>query len=94
MDSFPIKHFRLEHGYAFDERLRGPQFLKDNILIGGTLESPTEACFIGKLAEYDNMKANVWLDLNGAHAIYVMGKRRSGKTYTLGCIVESLASNQ
>lgn len=95
MDQFPIKQFRLEHGYAFDQSLEGPKFQKDNIIIGGTpVGSPLEAFFLGKLAEYDNMRANVWLDLNGAHAIYIMGKRRTGKTFTLGGIAESLASSQ
>lgn len=95
MKEFPIKRFRLEHGYAFDHSLVGPEFQKDNIVIGGTSdEEPLEVVFLGKLAEYDNMRANVWLDLNGAHAVYIMGKRRSGKTFTLGCIAESLASTQ
>jgi hypothetical protein len=95
MDQFPIKQFRLEHGYAFDQSLEGPKFQKDNIIIGGTpVGGPLEAFFLGKLAEYDNMRANVWLDLNGAHAIYIMGKRRTGKTFTLGGIAESLASSQ
>ncbi len=95
MDQFPIKQFRLKHGYAFDQSLQGPEFQKDNIVIGGTSEDgPLEASFVGKLAEYANMRANVWLDLNGAHAIYIMGKRRSGKSFTLGGIAESLASSQ
>ncbi len=95
MEQFPIKQFRLRHGYSFDQSLGGPEFRKDNILIAGTTDdSPLEAIFLGKLAEYDNMRANVWLDLNGAHAIYIMGKRRSGKTFTLGGIAESLASSQ
>jgi len=95
MQEFGIKKFRLEHGYSFDNTLIGPQFKKDNFVIGMTTEEgPTEAIFLGKLAEYENMRANVWIDLNGAHAIYIMGKRRSGKTFTLGCITESLASNQ
>jgi hypothetical protein len=90
-----IKQFRLEHGYSFVETLIGPQFQKDNFVIGSTAdEGPPEAIFLGKLAEYENMRANVWIDLNGAHAIYIMGKRRSGKTFTLGGITESLASAQ
>jgi hypothetical protein len=95
MNQLPIKPFRLNHGYNFDQCLEGSEFQKDNIIIGGTLEGgPLQAFFIGKLAEYDNMRANVWVDLNGAHAVYIMGKRRSGKTFTLGGIAESLASSQ
>jgi len=90
-----IKQFRLKHGYSFTETLTGPQFQKDNFVIGSTAEEGTpETIFLGKLAEYENMRANVWIDLHGAHAIYIMGKRRSGKTFTLGGITESLASSQ
>ncbi len=95
MSQFPIKQFRLKHGYAFDLPFEGPEFQKDNIVIGGTSEDVSlETIFLGKLGEYDNMRANVWLDVEGAHAIYIMGKRRSGKTFTLGCIAESLVSSQ
>lgn len=95
MSQFPIRQFRLNHGYAFDQCLEGPEFQKDNLVIGGTLEGgPTQVIYLGKLAEYENMRANVWLDLDGAHAIYVMGKRRSGKTFTLGGLAESLATSQ
>jgi len=46
---------------------------------------------LGKVAEHTRGK-NIWVDCEGAHAIYVMGKRRSGKTYTLGVLLEGLAS--
>jgi len=94
-DSFPIRQFRLEHGYQFEQVLKGPEFRPDNLFIGsGEQGSEVQAFFLGRLAEYERMKTNVWLDLRGAHAIYVMGKRRSGKTFTLGTFAESLASNQ
>jgi hypothetical protein len=32
------------------------------------------------------------MDIKGAHVLYVMGKRRSGKSFTLGAIAEGLAS--
>src|SRR5262249_11210191 len=50
------------------------------------------AIYLGKLAEFQQMRRNVWLDCHGAHAIYVIGKRRSGKSYTLGVICEGLVS--
>lgn len=93
--SFPIRQFRLESGYEFEHHLRGQQFQRDNLLVGGAEQNgEVEAFFLGKLAEYGHMRTNVWVDLRGAHAIYVMGKRRSGKTYTLGTIAESLVSSQ
>lgn len=95
MPEFPIKQFRLERGYSFAEPLRGPQISADNILVGSTTSgTEPEAFFLGKLAEYDNMKANIWLDIGGAHSVYVMGKRRSGKSFTLGVIAEGLVSSQ
>jgi hypothetical protein len=33
------------------------------------------------------------MDVRGAHVLYVMGKRRSGKSYTLGVIAEGLVSD-
>lgn len=93
-DPVPNLTFRLEPGYTFDQGLIAPEFSSDNMLVaalpsGGDLEG----IFLGKIAEYQMMRKNVWLDCEGAHAIYVMGKRRSGKTYTLGVFVEGLVSN-
>jgi len=93
MDKIPNLTFRIEPGYTFEQELVAPEFTSQNLLIGGL---PTgyelNAIFLGKIAEYGRNK-NIWLDCEGAHAIYVMGKRRSGKTYTLGVILEGLASN-
>ena len=35
----------------------------------------------------------MWLDTRGAHVVYVMGKRRSGKSYTLGALAEGLRAS-
>lgn len=89
----PNLTFRIDPGYSFEQELSSPIFDNQNILIGALpAGSKLEAIFLGKLAEYGKNK-NIWIDCEGAHAIYVMGKRRSGKTYTLGVILESLASN-
>src|SRR5712692_3400652 len=90
----PPLTFRLEHGYEFDLRLKAPEFERDNILVGGLHGAETSSCiFLGRLAEFQYMNKNVWLDTQGAHAIDVIGKRRSGKTFTLGVIVEGLVSD-
>lgn len=92
-DPVPNLLFRIEPGYAFQQDLRGPEFQTNNVLVGQlTTGTEPESIFLGKLAEYGRSR-NVWLDQEGAHAIYVMGKRRSGKTYTLGAILEGLASD-
>jgi hypothetical protein len=92
---FPLQAFRLDHGYSFDQPLKGPGFTGENLIVGGIANDPEPAAFfLGRVAEHDRWKANVWLDLKGAHAVYVMGKRRSGKTFTLGDIAEGLVSTQ
>jgi hypothetical protein len=76
--------FRLEHACGFDQPLQAPEFSSNNLLIGGLPSSSgLQALYLGKLAEYHSMQKNLWLDTEGAHVIYVMGKRRSGKTFTL-----------
>jgi hypothetical protein len=86
--------FRFEPGYTIDQPLVLQEFSEDNAIVGkNDLSESVSSIFLGKLAEYEHMRKNIWLDTEGAHAIYVMGKRRSGKTYTLGVILEGLASN-
>ncbi|OQX55000.1 MAG: hypothetical protein B5M53_04900 [Candidatus Cloacimonas sp. 4484_209] len=92
MGDIPELIFRIEPGYTFQQNLNAPQFERDNILLGQLITGTVgKSIFLGKVAEYGK-NLNVWLDCEGAHAIYVMGKRRSGKTYTLGVIIEGLAS--
>ncbi len=91
--TIPASTFRIEPGYTLNQTLKSEEFKGSNLIVGKTISAQkTEAVFIGKMAEYQNNK-NVWLDNQGAHAIYVIGKRRSGKTYTLGVLAESLASD-
>jgi DNA helicase HerA-like ATPase len=47
--------------------------------------------FIGRSAEF-GPRREFWLDLDGEHVIAVVGKRGSGKTHTLGVLVEGLAA--
>jgi hypothetical protein len=89
----PNLTFRIEPGYTFVQDLSAFEFSPQNLLISGLpAGSELDAIFLCKVAEYQRNK-NVWLDCEGAHAIYIMGKRRSGKTYTLGVLLEGLASN-
>lgn len=90
----PNLTFRIEPGYVFEKQLSGTfKFMSNNLVIGSpTIKTKLNSIFLGRVAEYGEI-TNVWLDYEGAHAIYVMGKRRSGKTYTLGVIIEGLASS-
>lgn len=87
----PQTSFRLEHGFAVKPELAVDTGPDSSILMGqvGSSESE-EAVYLGKQAE--TPYRNVWLDTRGAHVLYVMGKRRSGKSYTLGVIAEGLAA--
>ena len=93
-EPLPNLSFRIEPGYTFDHNLLLPGIDNNNVLAGGLPSGRDQnAIFLGRVAEYQRSK-NVWLDYEGAHAIYVMGKRRSGKTYTLGVLLEGLASKK
>ena len=77
-----------------DHKLAGPKLNNENILVGDLRAgSDIQTFCLGKVAEYQNMRSNAWLDFEGAHAIFVVGKRRSGKTYTLGVLAEGLVAN-
>lgn len=88
----PIPHalFRLEHSFSVKPDLAADIGPEGGLLVGAHGEGEVEALFIGKQAEAPFR--NVWVDTRGAHALYVMGKRRSGKSYTLGALAEGLAS--
>lgn len=63
-------------------------------VIGRTRDRITgEACLLGKVAEVGAFDKKIWLDTRGAHAVYVVGKRRSGKTHTLAVLCEGLAGS-
>ena len=89
----PRTQFRLEHSFTAKPELTiDPGPTADSVLMGQVVGGPaTDAIFLGKQAE--TPFRDVWLDVRGAHVLYVMGKRRSGKSYTLGVLAEGLASN-
>lgn len=87
----PASSFRLEHGFDIKPELDVDGGPGGGLLMGCNNPSePAQAIYIGKHAE-TGFK-NVWLDTRGAHVLYVMGKRRSGKSYTLGTLAEGLVS--
>ncbi len=93
LEAVPRTSFRLPFGIGFGEPLKADSYDSENIVIGRTaLDVSPAALYLGKLAEFEQMRRNVWLDCHGAHAVYVMGKRRSGKSYTLGALCEGLVA--
>jgi len=51
-----------------------------------------QLAYLGKLAETGNNQ--VWMDAASEHVVVIVGKRGSGKSYTLGTIIESLCANE
>jgi len=92
------KAIRFKPGYEVKEDITIPTFNHGkDWLVGALEEEPKDvqgAILIAKPVEFGSMDKNVWLDTQGAHAIYIMGKRRSGKSYTLGVLAEGLAFSE
>src|SRR5688572_4083072 len=59
-----------------------------SIVLGGTGQK--SRTLLGNLAEFGPNR-EVWLDLDREHVIAIVGKRGSGKTHTLGVLVEGLS---
>lgn len=89
--TIPEATFRLEHSFNAKPDLAVDQGPENGILVGAHARGGYEALYVGKHAE--SPFRNVWIDTRGAHALYVMGKRRSGKSYTLGALAEGLAGS-
>ncbi|MBZ5512583.1 MAG: hypothetical protein LAN70_15635 [Acidobacteriia bacterium] len=89
--SIPDATFRLEHSFALKPDLTLDRVSNSDVVMGQNAPGSLDAIFLGKQAE--TPYRNVWMDTRGAHAVYVMGKRRSGKTYSLGVIAEGLAAS-
>src|SRR6266508_1600610 len=88
----PQANFRLDHGFAVKPDLSVDAGPGNSILMGRVGSSDAlEAVYLGKHAETGFR--NVWLDTRGAHVLYVMGKRRSGKSFTLGVLAEGLVAD-
>ena len=89
----PDTRFRLPHTFSAQPPLICDPMSGKGLLIGQNAPRDTpEAIYLGKSAETPHQ--NVWMDTRGAHVLYVMGKRRSGKSYTLGTIAEGLVSTK
>ena len=87
----PDATFRLEHGFAVKPDLSIDKGPGNSLLMGQNApRDEFEAIYLGKHAE--TPYRGVWLDTRGAHVLYVMGKRRSGKSYTLGVLAEGLVA--
>ena len=89
----PTLSFRVPSSFSVRPPLEAQKGVGGTIVLGETTSSDesVEAIFVGKAAE--RPYEPIWVDTEGAHVVYVMGKRRSGKSYTLGVLAEGLATN-
>ena len=87
---------RFDRGYYFSEHIELDSFSNEDFIIGALeKENNPNGVLIGKIAEFNgDMGKNLWLDIDGAHVVYIIGKRRGGKSYTLGNIAEGLSNSQ
>lgn len=89
--TIPDARFRLGHTYTVQPEVIVDEGPAKGLVIGRNNDTaPLQAIYLGKHAETPHR--NVWMDVRGAHVLYVMGKRRSGKSYTLGALAEGLVS--
>jgi len=86
---------RFDYGCYFPDSIKITSFNSgQDFLIGALDENEAQGILIGKVAEFDgDMGRDVWLDTKGAHVVYIIGKRRGGKSYTLGAIAEGLVES-
>jgi DNA helicase HerA-like ATPase len=66
---------------------RGP------VIGGDPADKKRDLIYLGTLAE-TGPKREVWLDVSGEQVVGIVGKRGTGKSYTLGVLLEGLASGQ
>jgi hypothetical protein len=74
--------------YALD-----PDPIKDggDIIAGDAGQRERDRIYLGTLAESGRLR-RLWLDVSGEQVVAVLGKRGTGKSYTLGVLLEGLAA--
>lgn len=64
---------------------------RGDIVAGDPAERERDKLLLGHLAE-SGPRRRLWLDITGEQVVAVLGKRGSGKSYTLGAIIEGFAA--
>ena len=65
---------------------------KSPLIIGATEEEDSPWIYLGRLAETGS-KIDIHFQVDSPHVIAIVGKRGSGKSYTMGSILESLCTD-
>jgi hypothetical protein len=66
---------------------------RGDIIVGDPAERKRDMLLLGHLAE-SGPRRKLWLDISGEQVVAVLGKRGTGKSYTLGTLVEGLGAGQ
>jgi hypothetical protein len=76
-------------------RVEPPLVRRERLVrIGGDNgERGADALFLGRLAE-SGPGRDVWLDVTHEHVLAIVGKRGSGKSFSLGSVVEALCTSE
>lgn len=70
-----------------------PLTIRGDICAGDPAERGRDKLLLGRLVEA-GPRRNVWLDVSGEQVVAIFGKRGTGKSYTLGVVIEGLASGR
>lgn len=70
-----------------------PQRTKGDIVAGDPGQRGRDKVLLGRLVEA-GPRRNLYLDITGEQVVAVIGKRGTGKSYTLGVIIEGLAAGE
>jgi DNA helicase HerA-like ATPase len=70
-----------------------PDLPKGDVLAGDPASRGLDRLLVGKLVEAGQAR-KLSLDISGEQVIAILGKRGTGKSYTLGVMIEGLASGQ
>ena len=77
------------NNYKLDPK---PVLEQGDIVVGDPSDRRKDKILLGKLAESGAIR-NIWLDVTGEQVVAICGKRGSGKSYTLGVLIEGLAAS-
>jgi len=65
---------------------------EEDFCFGGERKG-NDLLYMGRVAEQKDYDRAVYFDISGARVVAILGKRGSGKSYTLGALAESISSN-
>jgi len=68
-----------------------PKVFVSKDLVFGSESKGKDCILLGRMGER-GIAQNVWFDISTEHVVAVVGKRGSGKSYTLGVLAESISS--